>query len=130
MYSGSLIDAVFLREMGHALGCGSAPWINLDLLKNPSLTPFQTPIDPAPGTYFSGTKAIAAGTLWSTTTIQHGLWADFSPGVPHSDSDKHWHKCIRERILAHVNVLPAHTCPKTVLKSNNSSEYAILEVEE
>ncbi len=59
-YSEEIQRAVVLHEMGHALGFNATSWTFLDLLKDPSLSPFRIPIDPAPDTYFSGTKAIAA----------------------------------------------------------------------
>ena len=65
VYSRSLIESVFLHEMAHGLGFDIVNWNDRRLLKNPSIYPLgyggsNSAINPAPDTYFSGVKAIAA----------------------------------------------------------------------
>ena len=113
-YSEEIQRAVVLHEIGHALGFSAKAWTFLDLLKDPSLTPFQTPIDPAPDTYFPGAKAIAAfdaagGTSYTGARVP----VENSGGAGSRDS--HWRESVMDgelmtsRLEAYSNPLSAIT---------------------
>ena len=90
---------VVLHEMGHALGFGTWPWINLDLLKDPSLSPFGTPITPSPDTYFSGAKAIAAFNTAGGSSYTGNKVPVENSGRSGVSRDSHWRQSVMQSEL-------------------------------
>ena len=88
-----------LHEMGHALGFGTYPWTNLDLLKNPSRGPFDTLIDPSPDTYFSGAKAIAAFDAAGGSSYTGNKVPVENSSLNAGSRDSHWRQSLQSELM-------------------------------
>ena len=109
------LEALILHELGHTLGFGLGPWIDRNLLKNPSLDMNDDPIVPAPDTHFSGANAIAAFNAAGGSSYTGAKVPVENESGGSASQDSHWRESVMQSELMTPRIGEAVTHPLSAI---------------
>ena len=104
-----------LHETGHTLGFGLSGWRRKNLLHDPSLDERNEPIVPAPDTYFSGARAIAAFDAAGGSSYTGAKVPVENARGGSGSQDSHWRETVLGNELMTPRVGAARTHPLSAI---------------